>query len=125
MSRQREKDQEYQGFEQGPIRPPSETYSLLIRVTRNCPWNRCTFCPVYKGSRFSVRPVDHVKRDIDAIHGYVEMIKQMADESGRISRIDIRKTAGGYEQLDPRAFNAALNWVAGGIRVRSPIYQSN
>ena len=116
MSRQREKDQEYQGFEQGPIRPPSEAYSLLIRVTRNCPWNRCTFCPVYKGSRFSIRPVDHVKRDIDAIHGYVEMIKQMADESGRISRIDIRKTAGGYEQLDPRAFNAALNWVAGGMQ---------
>ncbi|SFQ94576.1 hypothetical protein SAMN05660706_1012 [Desulfoscipio geothermicus DSM 3669] len=28
-------------IEQGPIRPPSEAGSLLIRVTRNCPWNRC------------------------------------------------------------------------------------
>jgi hypothetical protein len=34
-----EKLEEY-SFEIGPIRPPSEggSYSLLIRVTRNCPW---------------------------------------------------------------------------------------
>ena len=41
----------YRGYEQGPIRPPSEAGSLLLRVTRNCPWNRCQFCPVYKGDR--------------------------------------------------------------------------
>ena len=33
-------------FEQGPIRPPSEAKSLLLRFTRNCPWNKCKFCPV-------------------------------------------------------------------------------
>ena len=43
----------YGGYEQGPIRPPSEAGSLLLRVTRNCPWNRCKFCPVYKGAEFS------------------------------------------------------------------------
>jgi radical SAM superfamily enzyme YgiQ (UPF0313 family) len=115
MSRKRKTDESYQGFEQGPIRPPSEAYSLLIRVTRNCPWNRCTFCPVYKGSRFSIRPVDHVKRDIDSVHRYIEMIKQMADESGRILRSEVRKGIEDYEKLDPQAFNAALNWFAGGM----------
>ena len=25
-------------FEQGPIRPPNEARSLLLRVARNCPW---------------------------------------------------------------------------------------
>jgi len=115
MSRKRKTDESYQGFEQGPIRPPSEAYSLLIRVTRNCPWNRCTFCPVYKGSRFSIRPVDHVKRDIDSVHGYIEMIKQMADESGRILRSEVRKGIEDYEKLDSQAFNAALNWFAGGM----------
>ena len=52
-------------FEQGVIRPPSEAFSLLVRVTRNCPWNRCLICPAYKGTNFSKRSVDEVKRDID------------------------------------------------------------
>ena len=78
---------QYHGFEQGPIRPPSEAYSLLIRVTRNCPWNRCTFCPVYKGSHFSIRKVEHVKKDIDLIHRYVEALQQMGGESGHITYI--------------------------------------
>jgi len=51
-------------FEQGPIRPPSEAGSLLVRVSRNCPWNRCAFCPVYKGTKFSLRPVDEVRADL-------------------------------------------------------------
>ena len=113
---QRKEIESYQGFEQGPIRPPSEAYSLLIRVTRNCPWNRCTFCPVYKDTRFSLRPVDHVKKDIDAVHRCVEIIQQSSDESGRILKSDIRKTAELYEQTDLTAFNAALNWVAGGMQ---------
>jgi len=56
-----------QGFEQGPIRPPSEARSLLVRVNRNCPWNRCAFCPVYKGARFSPRTADEVLSDLDAM----------------------------------------------------------
>ena len=52
-------------FEQGVIRPPSEASSLLVRVTRNCPWNRCHICPAYKGKKFSRRTVEEVKNDID------------------------------------------------------------
>ncbi|OGW12106.1 MAG: hypothetical protein A3G93_07165 [Nitrospinae bacterium RIFCSPLOWO2_12_FULL_45_22] len=51
-------------YEQGPIRPPSEAHSLLIRVTRNCPWNQCAFCPVYKDHKFQRRSVEEVKGDI-------------------------------------------------------------
>jgi len=51
-------------FEQGPIRPPSEAGSLLVRVSRNCPWNRCAFCPVYKGAKFSLRSLDEVLTDL-------------------------------------------------------------
>ena len=54
-------------YEQGVIRPPSEAASLLVRVSRNCPWNQCVFCPAYKGTKFSKRTVDEVKNDIDAM----------------------------------------------------------
>ena len=54
-------------FEQGPIRPPSEANSLLVRVSRNCPWNRCAFCSIYKGSRFSLRSVSEVLQDVEAM----------------------------------------------------------
>ena len=72
----------YQGFEQGPIRPPSEAQSLLLRVTRNCPWNRCTFCPVYKGARFSVRPVAHLVRDIDAVYQAAQRLREWPRDPG-------------------------------------------
>ena len=81
----------YRGFEQGPIRSPSEAYSLLIRVTRNCPWNRCSFCPVYKGTKFSRRPVEHVKRDIDAVYRQVETLRTMGDEAGRVRRSEVNR----------------------------------
>jgi radical SAM superfamily enzyme YgiQ (UPF0313 family) len=67
-------------IEQGPIRPPSEARSLLLRVTRNCPWNRCEFCHIYKGKRFSLRTVEEVKKDIDAIAAIAAEIK--ADPAG-------------------------------------------
>jgi radical SAM superfamily enzyme YgiQ (UPF0313 family) len=54
-------------YEIGPIRPPSEAYSLLVRFTRNCPWNKCEFCHLYKGTRFERRPLADIKKDIDAI----------------------------------------------------------
>ncbi|MHC4971173.1 MAG: radical SAM protein [Planctomycetota bacterium] len=57
-------------FEQGPIRPPSEARSLLVRVSRNCPWNRCVFCPAYKGEKFERRPVAEVLGDLDALQDY-------------------------------------------------------
>jgi radical SAM superfamily enzyme YgiQ (UPF0313 family) len=69
-------------FEQGPIRPPSEAYSLLLRVTRNCPWNRCEFCHTYKGEKFSLRTVEEVKRDIDAVREIVSELKALSWQYG-------------------------------------------
>src|SRR5512136_2918067 len=69
-------------IEQGPIRPPSEARSLLLRVTRNCSWNRCEFCHIYKGQRFSPRTVEEVKRDIDAIQEIVSELKSLSWNGG-------------------------------------------
>jgi radical SAM superfamily enzyme YgiQ (UPF0313 family) len=65
-------------YEIGPIRPPSEAYSLLVRFTRNCPWNQCAFCYLYKGRRFEKRTVDEIRRDVDTI-------KRISDDIGSLS----------------------------------------
>lgn len=65
-------------LEQGPIRPPSEAYSLLLRITRNCPWNRCEFCHTYKGEKFSLRTVEEVKKDIDAVQQIASEVKALS-----------------------------------------------
>jgi hypothetical protein len=64
------------GFELGPIRPPSEAMSLLVRVIRNCTWNRCTFCPVYKGTKSSQRELEDVLADVDAMAACAEVLRE-------------------------------------------------
>jgi len=108
--------EEYRGVEQGPIRPPSEAESLLLRVTRNCPWNKCEFCPVYKGARFSRRPLEHVLADIDAIAAFIRRFQRVASESGRISQADLRREFADLGDDDTAAFSVAWNWYARGMR---------
>ena len=74
-------------FELGPIRPPSEAYSLLIRVTRNCPWNRCKFCHAYKGEKFQLRPVTEVKQDILTAKAIQDRLKEISWKSGYGDRV--------------------------------------
>ena len=42
------------------FRPPSEARSLIFQVTVGCSQNSCTFCGMYKGKRFQVRPVAEI-----------------------------------------------------------------
>lgn len=67
-------------FELGPIRPPSEANSMLLRVTRNCPWNRCKFCVLYKDEKFSPRLVEEIKADIDIMYHYKTMATELSQE---------------------------------------------
>ena len=73
-------------FEIGPIRPPSEggSRSLLIRATRNCPWNLCRFCygSPYNRERFQLRSVEEIKRDIDAARAISKLIEVIAKKLG-------------------------------------------
>jgi hypothetical protein len=70
-------------FEQGPIRPPSEAGSLLLRFTRNCPWNRCAFCTVYKGKQFSRRSLEEIKSDIDAAAEIIADLRALSSGLGQ------------------------------------------
>jgi len=71
------------GFEQGPIRPPNEARSLLLRLTRNCPWNQCLFCPIYKKRKFSLRTVEEIKTDIQTIRNIADDIKAISWKMGQ------------------------------------------
>jgi hypothetical protein len=77
-------------FEQGPIRPPNEARSLLLRLTRNCPWNRCLFCPVYKNRKFSLRTVAEIKADIQAARDITDDITALSRQLGSDGEVDDR-----------------------------------
>jgi radical SAM superfamily enzyme YgiQ (UPF0313 family) len=42
------------------FRPPSEARSFILRVTIGCSHNTCTFCPMYKNSRFRIRTMQEI-----------------------------------------------------------------
>ena len=101
-------------FGLGPIRPPSEAYSLLIRVTINCPWNRCKFCHIYKGKKFQLRSVEEIKQDITTAKAIQDKIKEISWKSGYGGSVE--EVAGATLNNPPNEafFNVALWLYAGG-----------
>jgi radical SAM superfamily enzyme YgiQ (UPF0313 family) len=101
-------------LELGPIRPPSEAHSLLIRATRNCPWNRCQFCPVYKGQKFELRPTEDVLKDIETAKAIATEIKQLAWRMGYGGRLkEVAATIHNQYQHNAGVCNVAL-WLWAG-----------
>ena len=45
-------------------RPPGEWRSFLVQATIGCSHNGCTFCGMYKGKKFRIRPMDDIIGDI-------------------------------------------------------------
>lgn len=79
-------------YKMGPIRPPSEggSLSLLLRVTENCPWSRCTFCygRFYNREKLRIRPVEELKADIDTVKAIGEELKALSWKLGYAGRIE-------------------------------------
>ncbi|MBF0573859.1 MAG: radical SAM protein [Desulfamplus sp.] len=97
-------EEPYKGFELGPIRPPSEASSLLIRVTRNCPWNHCRFCGIYRRKKFSLRPISHVLKDIETVSKYINEIKNNHIHPNSL------------DDREQTAFYSALSWFRNGMK---------
>ncbi len=51
-------------YEGAIFRPPSEAYSLILQITIGCRHNQCTFCSMYKGKSFRVRPKEEISKII-------------------------------------------------------------
>jgi len=100
-------------FEQGPIRPPSEAKSLLIRVTRNCPWNKCAFCNSYRGKKFELRPLDEIIADIkkmQEIASHVQKLSWKLGEGGKVTNRVIRLIFGQESTYDDN-FRSVAAWL--------------
>ena len=98
-------------FEQGPIRPPSEAQSLLLRFTRNCSWNQCLFCPVYKGRKFSRRTVDEVKKDIDIVSEIIEEVKAASWKMGFSGQITGQVAQSFFHGDHPQSALSVVAWL--------------
>ncbi|MEA2039879.1 MAG: radical SAM protein [Thermodesulfobacteriota bacterium] len=99
-------------FEQGPIRPPNEAQSLLLRFTRNCPWNQCLFCPVYKNTKFSLRTVEEIKEDIQTARDMADDIKALSCKLGHTGQINeqvIRHILGRSDYAD--SYRSVAAWL--------------
>lgn len=103
-------------FEQGPVRPPAEAESLLLRLTRNCPWNQCSFCPLYKNETFSIRALEHIIRDIETAYKTINAIKNACEESARLTQGVVDRMATSIPFVERPLFYAVLHWYSAGMK---------
>jgi len=104
-------------FEICSIRPPTENTSLTFRLTRNCYWNKCKFCPAYKfGFKYSKRTLEEVKEDVRRARMIDDMLGEREHEYYLLPGLirEVREAGGGGaeeedfpapdipENLDPR-----------------------
>ena len=46
-------------------RPPSEANSLIFQITLGCSFNQCSYCEMYRAKKYSERPWEEIKMEID------------------------------------------------------------
>ena len=66
------------------FRPPGEADSLIIRVAEGCPWNRCTFCGMYKGVKYKFLGLEKIEAEIQGYGGKANQTRRifLADGDG-------------------------------------------
>lgn len=109
-------------FEIGTYRPPSEggSASLLLRVSENCPWNRCTFCEMYKGERYGYRGVEAVCADIGTVAAIRDEIAAASHALGcggeAVREVGAALLGAAHDLGGHWSFVTVFNWMASGAR---------
>ncbi|MEM0140606.1 MAG: radical SAM protein [Thermoplasmatales archaeon] len=50
-----------------PIVPPDQYFSLYLRYSEGCPWNKCSFCMLYPETVYRVKTLDDMSKQIDSL----------------------------------------------------------
>ena len=58
-------------------RPPSESFSLILRITIGCSHNKCSFCSMYKGVQFHIKPFEQIKAEIDYFRSRAKYVNRI------------------------------------------------
>lgn len=54
----------FDSYDTPVFRPPSEARSFILRVTRGCAHNKCTYCNMYRGVPFQILKDEEISRQI-------------------------------------------------------------
>lgn len=58
-------------------RHPMESSTQLLEVTAGCSHNKCTFCTMYRDTKFSVSPKAHIEEDLEELKSMGRPIKRI------------------------------------------------
>lgn len=64
-------------YDEPLFRPPSEADSFILQATLGCSWNACTYCAMYRGKAYQVRPLDETLADIAEAARYADDVRHV------------------------------------------------
>jgi len=60
----------FDDYDSPVFRPPSEARSFILRLTKGCAHNECTFCSMYKGVQFAICSDERITKQIELAAKY-------------------------------------------------------
>lgn len=100
-------DADSYSFDIGPMGAIGEQGSLLLKINRNCPWNRCLFCTAYKGRRFEYRKTEELRRDVDIIRFLEDELKEISYKLGCDGQVNDAVTST-FILSNPQAYDSGV-----------------
>ena len=101
-------------------RPPSEADSLIFQIAYGCPHNACTFCPMYKGVKYSEKSLKEIKRNISEMALKFPETKRIFLADGDVMNISFAKLEAVFNLLNEK-FNklTRISMYANGQSIHS------